>query len=122
MGQQLEGFIRYLPDGRMFCMIARAERSPFVEGGQWNAPPHEKARAYDSMLAYAGRYTVTENAVVHHVELALFPNWQGGTQRRRFEIDEEGTMTLSARLEEGTAEARTAVLAWRRTPTSEGQA
>lgn len=33
MGQQLEGFIRYLPDGRMFCMIARAERSPFVEGG-----------------------------------------------------------------------------------------
>lgn len=33
MGEQLEGFIRYLPDGDMVCMVSRVDRPRFVKGG-----------------------------------------------------------------------------------------
>lgn len=117
MGERLEGFIRYSPDGRMACMIGRADRARFEKGGQWNAPDEEKARAYDSMLAYAGRFRIDGDTVTHFVELSLFPNWKGGEQKRRFELRADGTLALTARLEEGTAQARTARLLWRRAPT-----
>ena len=68
MGESPQGFILYQPDGAMACMICRAERKRFELGGQWNAPDDEKARAYDSMLAYAGRFHVDGNTIVHDVE------------------------------------------------------
>ncbi|MNR06565.1 hypothetical protein D3C85_1226390 [compost metagenome] len=44
---------------------------------------------------------------------SLFPNWEGGSQKR-VAIFNGDTLELTARLEEGTAEARTAKLSWRR--------
>jgi len=116
MGDRLEGFICYSPDGRMVCMISRADRARFEKGGQWNAPDEEKARAYDSMLAYAGRYSVDGDTVTHFVDMSLFPNWKGGEQKRKFALRADGTLELTARLEAGTPQARTARLAWRRAP------
>ena len=114
MGDQLNGFIQYTEDGGMACMIARAERPHFETGGQWNASDEEKARAYDSMLAYGGRYEITGDVISHMVDISLFPNWKGGVQKRRVTVNDDGTLTLSARLEEGTSQARTARLVWRR--------
>lgn len=114
MGDQLEGFIRYTPDGDMVCMIARTDRPKFVRGGQWNAPDDEKAGAYQSMLAYAGRWSVDGDVITHRVQMSLFPNWKGGEQKRRLQVNPDGTLALTARLEEGTPQARTAKLVWRR--------
>ncbi|WP_274610163.1 lipocalin-like domain-containing protein [Pseudomonas sp. TH10] len=95
-------------------MIARTERASFESGGQWNASDSEKATAYSSMLAYGGRYEVNDDVITHYVDISLFPNWVGGAQKRRFEVNANGTLTLSARLEEGTPQARSARLVWRR--------
>jgi len=114
MGEKLDGFIRYLPDGDMICMLYKSDRKRFEKGGQWNAPDDEKAGAYNSMLSYAGRYAVNGDVVTHFVEASLFPNWVGGEQKRRIEVQPDGTVALLARLEEGTAQARTARLVWRR--------
>ena len=114
MGEDLEGFIRYTADGEMVCMIVRGDRAAFATGGQWDASDEEKAVAYQSMLSYAGRYEVVGDAVTHHVELSLFPNWAGGQQRRRFVFRDDGTLALEARLEADTQQARTARLVWRR--------
>ncbi|MFJ1470020.1 lipocalin-like domain-containing protein [Massilia orientalis] len=114
MGQQVEGFIQYDPDGRMMCMLCRGDRQNFTTGGQWNASQDEKAAAYSSMLAYAGTYTFGGDTVSHHVDLSAFPNWKGGTQKRRIETIDAGQVALVARLEEGTSEARTARLIWKR--------
>lgn len=114
MGEHLHGFILYTAGGHMACMIAAAERPNFVSGGQWNASDAEKARAYNSMLSYGGRYEVEADVITHKVDISMFPNWQGGAQKRRFEVNVDGTLTLSARLEEGTPQARTARLVWRR--------
>lgn len=114
MGDQLNGFILYTSGGHMACMIARAERPNFETGGQWNASDSEKARAYTSMLAYGGRYEVQGDVIIHRVDISQFPNWVGGEQKRRFQVNADGTLTLSARLEEGTPQARSARLVWRR--------
>lgn len=114
MGDKVEGFIRYLPEGDVICMISRVDRSDFTTGGQWNASRDEMADAYRSMLAYAGRYVLTGDVVTHHFELSLFPNWKGCEQRRTVVFGADGTVALEARLEVGTTEARTARLTWRR--------
>jgi len=112
MGTELEGFIEYGPYG-MFCVIARKDRAPFTTGGQWSASDAEKAAAYASYLTYAGAYDVEGNTVYHHVRHSLFPNWEGGSQRRTAVLDND-TLSLTARLEENTPEARTARLVWTR--------
>ena len=113
-GEQLDGFSEY-GDGTLFGLVTRSPRTPFTTGGQWDASDAEKAAAYDEYLSYAGTYSVDGDHVTHHVELAIFPNWQGGTQRRRIVWGDNGELMLVARLEEGTPEARTARLTWRRT-------
>jgi hypothetical protein len=74
-----------------------------------------QGRAYNEYLSYAGTYSLEDDYVTHHVELSIFPNWQGGKQRRRIVRGDNGELMLVARLEEGTPEARTARLTWRRT-------
>lgn len=114
MGEAPQGIIQYTADGFMSCQISRANRAPFTTGGQWNASDAEKAGAYNSMMSYAGRYDVEGNTVTHYVDLSLFPNWIGGQQKRSFSLDEQGQLSLTARLEENTSEARTALLLWKR--------
>lgn len=113
-GEKLEGFIEY-GDDTLVVLVTRAPRTLFTTGGQWDASDAEKAAAYNEYLSYAGTYSVDGDYVTHHVELAIFPNWQGGKQRRKIVWGDDGELMLVARLEEGTPEARTARLTWRRT-------
>jgi hypothetical protein len=113
LGENLDGFIRYTPDGDMVCMIANSDLPDFVSGGQWNASVAERAKAYSSMLAYAGKWRIEGDGIVHAVEQSLFPNWKGGDQRRQLRLEGE-VLFIEARLEAGTAEARTAQLKWQR--------
>ena len=114
MGEGPQGIIQYSEDGFMSCMICRPNRENFTTGGQWNASDTEKANAYNSVLSYAGRYQIKDDVVTHFVDLSLFPNWVGGQQHRKFEFDGQGQLSLTARLEENTSEARTALLLWKR--------
>jgi hypothetical protein len=117
LGTALEGFIQYQPDGQMLCMMGRADRPNFVTGGQWNASDAEKAAAYSSFMAYAGRYSVDGEWVTHHVDLTLFPNWKHGDQKRRVQLrhgPDGDLLDIVARLEPDTTEARNAILAWKR--------
>lgn len=114
MGESLTGFIRYTEDGDMMCMIAKTDRPAFTTGGQWDADAAEKAQAYESILSYAGTFSLEGDQVTHHVDISLFPNWKGGAQKRRLELRNDGTLAIKARLEEGTPQARTAQLLWRR--------
>lgn len=112
MGVELEGFIEYSDFG-MFCVIAKKGREAFQSGGQWSANEAEKATAYSSYLTYAGDFEVEGNTITHKVHYSIFPNWIGGSQHRTAELDGD-ILSLTARLEEGTTEARTARLVWQR--------
>jgi hypothetical protein len=116
LGQGLRGFIEYGAQG-MFCIIEQPDR-PRLAASQWTASPADKAAAYSSYFSYAGGWEVEpagEGAAViaHHVEHSLYPNWEGGVQRRQARM-QDGLLYLSARFEENTPEARGAHLIWRR--------
>jgi len=112
-GERLEGFIEY-GEETMFCVISRSPRTRFSSGGQWDASDADKAKAYNEYLTYAGGYDFDGEFVTHQIELCIFPNWQGSSQRRKVICEGDDEITLVARIEEGTSEARTAILAWRR--------
>ncbi len=112
MGIELEGFIEYSDFG-MFCVVAKKDREAFTTGGQWSAEDSEKAAAYSSYLTYAGDFDVDGNTITHKVRYSIFPNWVGGSQVRKAVLEGD-TLFLEARLEEGTSEARTARLSWKR--------
>jgi hypothetical protein len=111
LGRDLKGFLHY--DGsHVFCFLCSADRKPLT-GAQWTAPDSEKAAAYSNCLVYSGTYDVSGAEILHRIEMSLYPNWVGTTQRRRAKL--EGVqLTLTARLEDGTPDARTALLTWER--------
>lgn len=117
LGQELRGFIEY-GARRMFCVIEKGQR-PACAGSQWTASPEDKVAAYGSYFSYAGGWELEavegDRAVIaHHVEHSLYPNWEGGVQRRQARLGQDGLLYLSSRFEENTPEARTAYLIWRR--------
>ena len=92
-GEQIEGFIEY-GRGRMFCVLSKKPRTVFSTGGQWDAADSDKAAAYDEYLTYAGRYEFDGETVTHHIELCIFPNWQGSAQRRKVQRTAAGVAEL----------------------------
>jgi lipocalin-like protein len=112
LGRDLQGFIQYDRD-RVFCFLCCGER-PALSGGQWTAPQAEKAAAYASCLSYSGTYEIFGNEILHKIDLSLYPNWVGTVQRRGAAFHGDRRIALTARLEEGTGDARTAELTWER--------
>ena len=62
----------------------RPTHSPFTD--------EERVEAHRSIFgAYAGRYTVEGNKVIHHIEASWRPEWIGTEQTRFFEINDKET-------------------------------
>jgi hypothetical protein len=67
------GFLSYFEDGRMSSLISYGGRKPLRAIPQ----VEEQAEAFKTFLAYAGRYTLSEDKVIHHVEVCSIPNYVG---------------------------------------------
>jgi len=111
-GEQPLGRLIYSSDGDFSVMICKADIPQFSTGFQWTAEDEEKARAYDGVLAYFGKYEFDGSEMQHQVEASLYPNWIGLTQVRKASI-KGNVLTLSARLEKDTDQARTVSLVWK---------
>lgn len=83
-GDDPVGHLIYAGDGYMSVTIMHANRSPFASEDMARGTRDEKARAAETYLSYSGRYTVTEDKIIHHIEVSLFPNWIGSDQERFF--------------------------------------
>jgi hypothetical protein len=84
-GDHPVGFITYTSDGRIWAIIAEGERKLLT--GDWvSAPANERAEAFAACLAYTGRYTVSGDRVVHHIEAATVENWVHTEQVRFFAL------------------------------------
>jgi hypothetical protein len=74
LGQHPSGLLTYTADGRMMAIISDDGRKPLSIPDRVAAPAEERAQAYSTFMAYAGRYTFTCDKVVHHVEVASLQN------------------------------------------------
>ncbi len=60
-GPNPTGFLTYTLEGRMSAMISYSGRKPLSAGDLSLAAVEEKAEAFSTFLAYAGRYTLLED-------------------------------------------------------------
>jgi hypothetical protein len=69
------GVLTYGEDGRMTSLISYGGRKPLSFGGGTHSPQEEQAEAFNTFLAYAGRYTLSDDKVTHHVEISSIQNY-----------------------------------------------
>ena len=89
-------------------------RAPFgsldLEAGDEPA----RAAAYETYIAYCGRFSVPRpGLVVHHVELSLHPDQPGIDKEREFTLDGD-ELTLRTQAVSSAAGLATSELRWRR--------
>ena len=82
LGENPSGILTYTADGRMMTIISDDGRKPLSISDRAAAPAEERAQAYSTFMAYAGRYTFTCDKVVTHVEVASLQNWVNTDQTR----------------------------------------
>lgn len=78
-GENPQGLLMYTADGYMGVGTADGRAAPTGAGEKLT---EERAKLFASMTAYAGRYTVESDRVIHHVEVAQNPAWVGTDQVR----------------------------------------
>ncbi len=76
-GSAPTGFLTYTADRRVTAIITHGGRKPLSIPDRIAAPPEERATAFASLIAYAGRYQISGDTVIHHVEAASVQNWVG---------------------------------------------
>lgn len=117
-GRRPQGLLLYTPDGGMSASIATRDRRPFPTANPREAGVEERAQAFDSFFAYAGRYSVRGTKVRHDVAIATNPALSGSRQVREARLA-RGRLELSAVERAGKAGERRHVLVWARASASD---
>jgi len=65
------GLLTYTRDGRVTALISYGGRKPLRP----DAAPEERAEAFSTFFAYAGRYTFNGDQIIHHVEISSIQNY-----------------------------------------------
>jgi len=114
-GPDPAGFLTYGGDGRMTSLISYGGRKPLSFGGGTRSPQEEQAEAFNTFLAYAGRYTLEGDKVIHHVEISSIENYVKRDLARgiKFEGDR---ITLTTPPMSVNGKIQTIELIWQRLP------
>jgi hypothetical protein len=106
------GFLTYTAEGRVTALISHGERESLAFGG---GTQEEQAEAFKTFLAYAGRYKLSGDQVIHHVEISSIPNYvdKDLVRRVKFEGDRIVLVTPPTRL---NGKLQTVELIWQRLP------
>jgi hypothetical protein len=103
------GLLTYSAAGRVMALISFGGRKPL----SIRAGAEEKAEAFETFLAYAGRFTVNGDKVIHHVEISSIQNYVNRDLIRtvRFHGDR---MTLMTPPTSVSGKVQTLELTWER--------
>ena len=82
------GIIVYTAEHYMTAVLMRPDRPPFATGDILAGSVSERAEAFATANAFAGRWELDGDEIVHHLEVTTFPNWAGTQQRRTFDLSE----------------------------------
>ena len=69
--------IAYTKEGMVIVVSTPADRAKVDAKDPSQATLEEKARMADGVVAYAGRYEIRGDTVIHHIEVSFFPNLVG---------------------------------------------
>jgi hypothetical protein len=82
----------------MLTILMAADRpnidvGDLLDGDVGAAPDAALAAAFNSAMAFGGRYEVRGDAVHIHLDVGTYPNWAGTTQVRPYELA-DGQLSL----------------------------
>ena len=86
LGPDASGYIMYHPNGYMSVNMMSANRPTYASQDLKGGTDEEKVAAAETYISYCGRYEVQGNKVIHHVEVAFFPNRVGADLERTFTV------------------------------------
>jgi len=75
--------IAYTREGMVIVISTPAGRPNVDAKDPAHATVDEKARMADGVVAYAGRYEIKGDTVIHHIEVSFFPNLVGQSNVRK---------------------------------------
>ncbi len=84
LGPNPVGYLTYCRDGRMMTLEVGKER---ITPKGLVPTAEEKCALFDTMLAYAGTYTVDSEKVIHHVDVSWNQTWTDTDQVRFYQLD-----------------------------------
>jgi hypothetical protein len=114
-GPSPTGFLTYGADGRMTSLISYGGRKPLSFGGGTRSAQEEQAEAFNTFLAYAGRYTLGDDEVTHHVEISSIQNYINKDLVRSIKFDGD-QITLTTPPMAVNGKIQTMELVWQRLP------
>jgi hypothetical protein len=80
-GEKVTGYIMYNEEGYMAAMLQNNERREFPFRASAESKPDEPAALRREFVGYSGRYEIQEKKIVHHIEICLFTDWIGASER-----------------------------------------
>jgi Lipocalin-like domain len=110
MGEHPNGYLSYSPDGRMYAIVTTDNRT---KPSDVNPTPDERAKLHQSLVAYAGTYTVQGDKVIHRVDISWNEAWTGTEQIRFFKLD-GNLLTITTAVQQSPIDGREgrSVLVW----------
>ena len=84
-GARPKGYLSYTRDGRMIAILAKDGRPRIADMAK--ATNKDRVELFNTMLAYAGTFTVEGDKVTHHVDVSWNENWTGTKQIRHIRLD-----------------------------------
>ena len=114
-GPSPAGFLTYGADGRMTSLISYGGRKRLSFGGGTRSAQEERAEAFNTFLAYAGRYTLGDDEVTHHVEISSIQNYVNKDLVRSIKFDGD-QITLTTPPMAVNGKIQTIELVWQRLP------
>jgi hypothetical protein len=107
------GIITYTDDGRVMAIISHSGRKPLTSGDRISASTDERAEAFATSFSYAGRYSLSEDKIIHHVEIASVQNWVGTDLVRLVRLEKNRITLTTPPLSVG-GKIKTTDLVWER--------
>ena len=118
-GADARGMLSYQPSGHMMAMVTRDGRPP-AGRSRGDASDAEVMQAFNTLIAYAGRWSVEGDTVTHHVDVADWPARVRTDQVRQFRFDGE-RLILSASVTGADGLEQRYELTWRRLAAAGGK-
>lgn len=109
-GKHPDGYISYSADGRMYAILTSENR---IKPLNANPEDQERVKLHQTIIAYAGTYTVEGDKVIHHVDISWNQAWTGSEQVRFYKL-KGNTLTITTAPLKSPIDGRegTSVLVW----------
>ena len=78
-GEHPRGWLIYTAEGRMMVIVVPESRRPLEKD-------EDRIEHHKQMVSYSGRYTVADDKVTHHVDVAWNEAWIGTDLVRSFKV------------------------------------